>query len=177
VLAELVTGVLHGLGDGVEGGLGAFELRGESAFVADGGGEALLLQHGLERVEDLGDGLEAVGEGGEAVGHDHEFLEVDRGVRVGAAVDDVGHRNGQDLGVGPAEVLEEGLAEAGPAAWAVASDTARMALAPSFDLVSVPSSLSMMRIDADLVRGVFAEQLGGDLGPTFLTALVTPLPR
>ena len=45
------------------------------------------------------------------MGHDHEFLEVDGGVGVGAAVDDVGHGHRQDFGVGPTEVLEEGLAE------------------------------------------------------------------
>ncbi len=42
-----------------------------------------------------------------ADGHDHEFLEVDLVVGVLAAVDDVGHRHGQDPGVGAAEVAVE----------------------------------------------------------------------
>jgi hypothetical protein len=78
-----------------------------------------------------------------ALGHHHEFLEVDRGVGVRAAVDDVHHGDGQDLGVGTAEVLEERLAELVAAAWALAMDTARMAFAPSFALFFVPSSTSM----------------------------------
>ena len=38
---------------------------------------------------------------------DHEFLEGDRGVGVGAAVDDVHHRNGKDIGVGTADIAVE----------------------------------------------------------------------
>ena len=43
-----------------------------------------------------------------ADGHDHEFLEVDLVVGVLAAVDDVGHRHGQDAGVGTADIAVEG---------------------------------------------------------------------
>jgi len=60
---------------------------------------------------------------------------------VRAAVDDVGHRQGKTFAVGPAEVFEERLADGALAALAFASETARMAFAPSLDLVSVPSSL------------------------------------
>ncbi len=53
------------------------------------------------------DGAEAFREGVEALRHDHELLEINRRIRVRAAVDDVGHRNGQDFGVGAAEVFEK----------------------------------------------------------------------
>ena len=43
--------------------LDALQLGREAAFVADGGAEALLLQHGLEGVEGLGDGAQALAEG------------------------------------------------------------------------------------------------------------------
>ncbi len=111
-----------------------------------GGGEALFLQHGFEGVKGLGDGLQAARESGQALGHDHEFLEINGRVGMSAAVDDVGHRHGQDFGVGAAEVFEQRQAQtSAAAALALASETARMALAPSLDLVSVPSSSSMMR--------------------------------
>ena len=42
-----------------------------------------------------------------ADGHDHELLEVDGVVGVHAAVDDVHHRYGQDVGVGAADVAVE----------------------------------------------------------------------
>jgi len=39
--------------------------------------------------------------------HDHEFLEIDRVVGMGAAVDDVHHRNRQDMGVRAADITVE----------------------------------------------------------------------
>jgi len=77
----------------------------QTTFIAYCGGEALLFQHCLEGVKNLGDRAQALAECVEALGHDHEFLKVDRSVRVGAAVDDVGHRHRQHLGVGAAKVL------------------------------------------------------------------------
>ena len=51
------------------------------------------------------------GEARSALGNDHEFLDVDRSIRVGAAVEDVRHRNGKHLGVGSADVFEKRKAE------------------------------------------------------------------
>jgi hypothetical protein len=99
-----------------------------------------------------------------ADGHDHELLEVDVVVGVRAAVEDVHHRHGQGDGVDAAEVAVERQAErrVRPRR-ATASDTPRMALAPSFDLLDVPSSSIIAAVDGDLVGGVHAEHLGGDL--------------
>ena len=83
------------------------QLGGEAALVADPGGEALLLQHGLERVVDLGALLERLAEGGRTDGRDHELLHVDVGVGVRAAVEDVHHRHRQQVGVGATDVAEQ----------------------------------------------------------------------
>lgn len=72
---------------------------GEAAFVAERGREAALSEDVGEGVVGLGDGAEGVGEAGQADGCDHEFLEVDAAVGVGAAVEDVGQRYRQDAGV------------------------------------------------------------------------------
>ena len=48
------AGRLDGLGDQVERGAVARQVGGEAALVAEAGGQALLLQHRLERVVDLG---------------------------------------------------------------------------------------------------------------------------
>ncbi len=58
-------------------------------------------------MEDLGAPAERVGEGFGADGHDHELLEVDVGVGVRAAVEDVHHGRGQDAGVDAAEIAVE----------------------------------------------------------------------
>jgi hypothetical protein len=87
----------------------ALDLSGrEAAFVADGGVVALLLEHAFEGVEDFDAPAQGVGEGLGADGHDHELLEVDVRVGVGAAVEDVHHGGGQDAGVDAAEVAIEG---------------------------------------------------------------------
>ena len=56
---------------------------------------------------DLNAPAEALGVGVGAQRNDHEFLDVDVGVRVGAAVEDVHQRNGQDVRVRAAEVAVE----------------------------------------------------------------------
>ena len=71
------------------------EVRREAALVADRRREAALVEQRLQRVEDLGAHAQALGEGARARRDDHELLEVDRVVGVGAAVDDVQHRHGQ----------------------------------------------------------------------------------
>ena len=106
----LVAGVARGGEDRLERLLHAAERRRETALVANGGGEALLFQHSLESVKNLGDRAQAFAERVEALRHDHEFLKIDRGIRVGAAVDDVRHRHRQYVGLRAAEVAKERLA-------------------------------------------------------------------
>ena len=109
LLAEFVASGFHGLGDGVQGVLGAGEGRGESAFVADGGGKFATFEFALERMENLGARTKGLREGREVLWHDHELLEINRSIAVRASVKDVHHRHGKDLGVGSAEIFVKGL--------------------------------------------------------------------
>ena len=65
------------------------------------------LQRRLQRVEDLGAHAQALGEARRADRDDHELLEVDRVVRVRAAVEDVHHRHRQDVRRLAAEVAPQ----------------------------------------------------------------------
>ena len=105
--AEGEAGGADGLADQVERGPVAVEARREAALVAEAGREALLLQHRLERVVDLGAGAHRLGERRRPDRRDHELLDVDVGVGVRAAVEDVHHRHRQQVGVGPADVAVE----------------------------------------------------------------------
>jgi len=96
-----------GLENGFDCFLHASQVGGEAAFVADGSGQALAFEDFLQLMEGFGDGPKRLAILGEAGGHDHELLEVDRGVRMRSAVDDVGHRHGKNLGVGAAQVTEQ----------------------------------------------------------------------
>ena len=93
--AGLVAGGGDAGEDGLQGRLVRLEVGGEAPLVADRrrqapGGEAL-----LQRVEDLDADPQALREARRAGRDDHELLEVDRVVGVGAAVEDVHHRHRQ----------------------------------------------------------------------------------
>ena len=63
------------------------------------------MQHALEGVVDLGAPAQALGKAPGAHRHDHELLEVDVVVGVHAAVEDIHHGRGQQMGVDTAQVL------------------------------------------------------------------------
>ena len=63
------------------------------------------MQYTLEGVVDLGAPAQALGKARSTHGHDHELLEVDVVVGVHAAVEDVHHGRGQQMGVDTAQVL------------------------------------------------------------------------
>ena len=118
----------------------------------------------LQRVVDLGAHAQRLGERRRAARDDHELLEVDVVVGVHAAVEHVHHRHRQHVRRRAAEVAvqRQPLARR-PAAWAAASETPRIALAPSRDLLGVPSSAISASSSAALVGRVEAAQRLGDL--------------
>lgn len=102
-----VAGLLDRLEDEVERGAVALEVGREPTLVAETRGQALLLEDGLERVVDLGAPAQRLTEGLGADRRDHELLDVDVGVGVGATVQNVEHRHRQDARVGATEVAEQ----------------------------------------------------------------------
>ena len=99
--------LLDRLGDHVQRGAVGLQAGREAALVAEAGGQALGLQHRLQRVVDLGPLPQRLGEGGRPDRRDHELLDVDVGVGVRATVEDVEHRHRQQVGVRAAEVAEQ----------------------------------------------------------------------
>ena len=71
---------------------------------------------------------------------------------------------GRTLAFGPPMYLNSGWPRQLAAALALASETARMALAPSLDLVSVPSSLSIVASTVSWSSASTPTERGGDLG-------------
>jgi hypothetical protein len=164
VFAGGVAGEFDGFDDEIEGLVVGLEAGSEAAFVADGGGVALLLEDAFEGVEDFGAPAEGVGEVFSADGHDHELLEVDVGVCVGAAVEDVHHGRGEEAGVDAAEVaVERELEREGRGAGAGHGD--------GEDGVGSEPGLVLGAVDGDhggvdeaLVGGVHAGEFGGEDG-------------
>ena len=102
-----MAGALGRLEDRVDRLRRRAEIGREAALVADAGGKTALVQHRLQRVEGLGADAKSLGEGRGAGRDEHELLQVDRVLRVRAAVDDVHHRDRQRPGVVSAEPAVE----------------------------------------------------------------------
>ena len=103
--AGLKAGLLDGLGNVLERlGIG-LEVGREAALVAHAAAKARLVQHALEGVVDLGAPTQALGKARGAHRHDHKLLEVNVIVGMHAAVEDVHHGRGQQVGVDAAQVL------------------------------------------------------------------------
>ena len=103
--AGLKASLLDGLGDVLERlGIG-LKVGGKAALVAHAAAQAGLVQHALEGVVDLGAPTQALGKARGAHRHDHELLEVDVVVGMHAAVEDIHHRCGQQVGVDATQVL------------------------------------------------------------------------
>ena len=107
VLAWLEAGLLDGLNDDVERSAGGIDGRSKAALIAQTGGQALVLQDGLQGVVYASTDAESLGEGLCADGGNHELLHVHAGVSVGTAVQDVHHGNGKNVSVWAADVAVE----------------------------------------------------------------------
>ena len=107
ILAGLETDQRDCLDDVFECGAVIWQFRGKTALVAEAGRETLLGENRLECVINLDSPTKTFAEGRGAEWNGHELLDVDTGVGVGAAVDDVEERHGKRVSVRPTDVTEE----------------------------------------------------------------------
>ena len=106
---DLLAGLESRLRDGFQHNLNRFGIRlhrrRKSAFIANRGVVAALLQHALQHVEGLDAPAQRFAERRSAHRHHHELLEIDIAVGMRAAIEDVHHRRGQQAGGESAEIL------------------------------------------------------------------------
>ena len=107
ILARLITGLLDCLHDQLQRVFVGAQVRRKTALIPHSGRQALLLQHALERLVDLGDRAHRFAEPRCADRAHHELLQVDRRVGVRAAVEDVGHRQREKRSAVAAQVSIE----------------------------------------------------------------------
>ena len=161
--AQLEAGGLDGGGDQLERRDVGRQVRREAALVAQSGGQALLLQHALERVVDAGTHLEGLAEGRRTDRSDHELLHVDVGVGVRAAVDDVHHRHRQHVGVRATDVaVERQIRRAGRRVRDGERD-AEDRVGADLGLVVGAVQVEHRLVDQPLLAGVVAQQLRAEL--------------
>ena len=87
--------------------LARLELGRKTPFVADGRRKPTLVQQVLQGLEGLHTDAQGLGERIRARGNEHELLEVERVLRVRAAVDHVHHRHREDVGARTADPAEQ----------------------------------------------------------------------
>ena len=107
ILSGLVAGILNRLQDVLDRVLIGVEIRSEAALVADRRRLAFLLEECLQRMEHLSRPAQCLTERRCACRHNHELLRIDGVRRMCAAVQDVHHRNGQDIRLQTAEETVE----------------------------------------------------------------------
>src|SRR5260370_8035580 len=99
--AFFVAGLVDARGDGFQTDLEGLFIRfaawREAAFVAEGGGVAVLFQRGLESVEDFDAPAQRLRKARRPDRHNHEFLEVHGTVGMRAAVKNVHHGTRQEI--------------------------------------------------------------------------------
>ena len=128
-----------------------------------GGPEAPVVEGLLQRVEDLGARPQPLGEGRRAVRDDHELLEVDLVVGVGAAVEHVHHRHRQDPRLLAAEMAPERLPGVGRGGLRDGERDAEDGVRAEPRLVRRAVELDHRVVEAGLVGRVAAVDRGGDL--------------
>ena len=98
LLARLVAGRNDGFQNDLNGFFVGFAAGSKTALIAHGSGVAVPLQGGFERVENFDAPAERFAESGSADGHGHEFLKIHGAIGVGAAIEDIHHGNGKQVG-------------------------------------------------------------------------------
>ena len=163
---NLLAWLESGLRDRFEHDLDGFgvrlQRRSESAFVAHGGVVALLLEHALQDVKGLHSPAQRFAKRRRAHRHHHEFLKIDVAVGMGATVEDVHHRSGQQAGRESAEVLVQLDAQViGHGARGCHRDRENR-VGSQLALVGRSVQLAHAAVDLALVAGVHAFEFGSD---------------
>jgi hypothetical protein len=154
----LISRELDRLDDDLERLLVRREVGGEPTFVADAGCQAPGLEDLLERMEDLSPGPERLRERGEASRHDHELLDIDRGVGVLAAVEDVHQRQRQRSSHRATDVAVQREAKLVGGCMRRGKRSAEDGIGAKLALVGAAIEGTQGAVDADLVGGLEPDQ-------------------
>ena len=114
-------------------------------------------------MESLGDSAKTFGEAAESARNDHEFLEIDRSVRVRTTVDDIGHRDGQDFGVGSAQITIQGQIQIGSGGFGVGQRDSQDRIGTQYGLGIRAVQFEHGLVHGHLIQGIQTFQFREDL--------------
>ncbi len=162
VLPRGVTRLLDRLHDHLQRLLVALEVGGEPAFVTDGGIVALALEDFFQGMEDFRPHAQGLPEGIGPGGHDHELLDIHIVVGMGAAVDDIHHRQGQFPGIGTADILVQGEPGLLGCRLGAGERSPEKGVGPEVAFEVGAVEVQQLLVDARLVGGLPADKGPGD---------------
>ena len=151
---------MDGLQHELDGRLVAGQARRVSPLVAHRRGESAFMEQAAECVERLGCPTQRLRERRGSEGRDHEFLEVGRVQRVLAAVEDVDQRNGQAPRSCATQIAIERQLYRVRGSTRDGHRDAQDCVGPQLGLVRRSVQVDKQPVDAHLVEGVTAKQLG-----------------
>ena len=166
IVAQGVTGIGNGFGDGRQRVLVGRQVRREAAFITNRSAEATGLQHGFEVMENFGAHAQRIGEGFRANRLNHELLDVDVVIGMLAAVDDVHHRNGHRVDawsaiqIGDVRVQRHALGLSSSLGRSQGHSEDGVGTQGSFVLSTVEGN--HRQVEGLLVGGIFAQQQVAD---------------
>ena len=115
-------------------------------------------------MEHLGAHAQGLAEAAGAHGHDHELLDLHVVGGMGAAVEDVHHGHGQDLGVGAADIVVQGGAQGLGRRLGAGQGSAQNGVGAQLGLVGGAVQLDEGLVDGGLIQHIHAHQALGDVG-------------
>ena len=163
VLAGLEAGLLDGVHDDVESSLGGVNGRCKATLVAQTSGQALVLQHCLQCVVDLGAHAKSLGERLRTNRSDHEFLDVYAGVSVCAAVEDVHHWHWQYVCIRAANVAVQRQCSGLCGGLGCGDGNAQDSVSAELGLVISTVQLNQCLVNEALIVGFEASNFVGNL--------------
>ncbi len=154
------------------------QVGGVAALVAHaGGGGAVLLQDVLQGVEHLGAHAQGLAEATGAHRHDHELLDLHVVGGVSAAVENVHHGHGQNLGRWRRRYSCTGGAQGLGRRLGAGQGSAQNGVGAQLGLVGGAVQLDQSLVDGGLIQHIHAHQALGDVGVHVLHGGEHALPR
>ena len=158
VVARFIAGDFNRFHNKIKRFSGTIQARCEAAFVAHIGAVAGVRQRLFERMENFRAAAHGVRKRVRADRHNHEFLDINGIVGMGAAVDDIHHRHRQQMRVGAADKTVQrlfGVVRRGPGG-SQANAQDGIGAEPAFIFGAVQFDHGV--VDQELVFGIHARQ-------------------
>ncbi len=104
IFSRLISGLFDGCENGLQSIFRSVQGRCETSFIPDSGTQSPVMQHFFQNMENFRTGAKSFSERTGAYRTYHELLKSDRSIGMGTSVDNIHHRNRQDLRIASSDI-------------------------------------------------------------------------